>query len=141
MGTQSGIYARQPRATILFVEQDDDLRLTYIDIAESLGLCALATSDAEAGLLLAQHQSPDVIACEIPMRSVGTGPLARLWRFADEAAWLLAITADRKIDLPTFHRAGFDSVLQKPFGLAECERELARAVHGAHARRAVLYAC
>jgi DNA-binding response OmpR family regulator len=137
MRNQSGTFFHATRALVLFVDNDDDLRSLYLELAESLGLSARLAARVDDGLDIARTERPDVVVLETGRCSTFLAPIVREWRAVVPYASLVAVTTDTRATDISLRRFGFDSVLRKPFALEAFDDAIASAVERASRRRMI----
>ena len=113
-----------PKGTVLVIDDDDGIRVALAEILELVGYQVAAAADGqEAADLLAVGLAPSAIVLDLMM------PRMDGWTF------LASLRADvRYRDIPvvvtssvaTERPPGADACLQKPFDVAQLEREVRR---------------
>ncbi|GLZ38814.1 response regulator transcription factor [Actinokineospora sp. NBRC 105648] len=121
-------------ATILAVEDDEDIQVVLRLLFDSAGYGFLATDDGRTGLRMLHEYRPDVLLLDVGLPGMdGWSVLERVRDIADLPVMLLT-GHDRVVDKVRGLRAGADDYLTKPFSatelLARVEALLRRAGAG-----------
>ena len=113
------------RATVLVVEDDDDIRRLVIDLLEGAGHSAVGARDGEEALALAESKRPDLVILDKLMPVLDGTEFARRYRAGGHGAPIVAMCAAR--DAETW-AAAIDAVacVAKPFSVDELERVVDR---------------
>jgi two-component system, cell cycle response regulator DivK len=109
-------------ARVLIVEDNPDNMLLTILLLESAGHAILSATDAEAGLMLAREQRPDLILMDVQLPGMdGLEATALLKRdAATRAIPVIALTAlAMKGDEERIRAAGCNGYISKPMRIHE----------------------
>jgi DNA-binding response OmpR family regulator/DNA-binding CsgD family transcriptional regulator len=105
------------QATILCIEDEEDLRTDLADELESAGYRVLEASNGVEAVKLLERQRPDLVLCDITMPGLGGYDVLRTMRekgtLADVPFIFLTALADRA-DVLIGKQAGADDYLVKP---------------------------
>jgi DNA-binding response OmpR family regulator/DNA-binding CsgD family transcriptional regulator len=105
------------QATILCIEDEEDLRTDLADELESAGYRVLEASNGVEAVKLLERQRPDLVLCDITMPGLGGYDVLRTMRekgtLADVPFIFLTALADRA-DVLVGKQAGADDYLVKP---------------------------
>ena len=109
-------------ATVLIVEDNPDNMLLTVMLLESAGYTVLTAVDAEAGLLLARTESPDLILMDVQLPGM-SGLTATTLLKRDETTRdipVIALTAlAMKGDEERIRAAGCNGYIAKPMGIQD----------------------
>jgi CheY-like chemotaxis protein len=114
---------RQPVATVLLVEDNDDLRDDLLAELREMDCIATAASDGLAARDMAMQQPFDLILCDVLLPQLDGLQLAEQLRRKegpnrDTPFLLLSAFSDRQID-QQWKAAGADAYLRKPLDYAD----------------------
>jgi CheY-like chemotaxis protein len=127
---------------VLIVEDDDDTRLLFRTMLESLGHDVLEADNGRRGIEIALKENPELIVMDIRMPGVdgylGVGALRAIQGF--QTLPIVAITADYSSQ--TKERAiaaGFNECIGKPITRDDLERIITRYSQPPHDRIARIF--
>jgi two-component system cell cycle response regulator DivK len=109
-------------ARILIVEDSPTNMLLAVDVLESAGHTALQAPRAEAGIVLARSEQPDLILMDIQLPDMDGMTATRLLKADPQTAAIpvIALTASAmKGDRERIMEAGFDGYIEKPIRYKE----------------------
>ncbi len=110
----------EERATILLVEDDDDLRSTLALNLERNGYTVVQAADGQQALDLAPTARPNLVVLDLMLPRVDGREVCRRLRAQSADLPILILTAlDREIDVVNGLDAGADDYMSKPFSLRE----------------------
>ena len=115
--TTSGVFARVPRRTVLFVDGDPEIRLAYQRQAARKGFRVALAADGDRALTLAKGCLPDVIVLDLGLPGMGGVEVARRLRASGDtrAIPIVATSEDHGVTSEAAVRAsGCDGHLVKP---------------------------
>jgi CheY-like chemotaxis protein len=130
----SGVFARAPRVTILFVDDDSDTRFVYRCLAESEGFDVEVAGDGHEAIALASIVRPDVIVLDWRLPDMeGLEVVRRLRRGAPTRAIPIIIVSgdDSEGVRAAVSASGCEGHMLKPCSgdaLLDLARDLARRV-------------
>lgn len=131
-------------ATILLVEDDDDLRSTLALNLERSGYTVVQAADGQQALDLAPTARPNLVVLDLMLPRVDGREVCRRLRAQSADLPILMLTAlDREIDVVNGLDAGADDYMSKPFSLREFlarVKALLRRTDTARLRESVLTA-
>ncbi|MFI5306392.1 MAG: response regulator transcription factor [Polyangiales bacterium] len=105
-------------STILVIEDDAELRGNLLDLLEAEGFDGLCAADAEAGVRLAIERAPDLVLCDLSLRSVdGFDALTRLRQGPVTGAIPVVVVSGRaeRSDIDRALALGANDYVTKPF--------------------------
>ena len=110
----------EERATILLVEDDDDLRSTLALNLERNRYTVVQAADGQQALDLAPTARPNLVVLDLMLPRVDGREVCRRLRAQSTDLPILILTAlDREIDVVNGLDAGADDYMSKPFSLRE----------------------
>jgi PAS domain S-box-containing protein len=117
-------------ATVLVIDDDEDLRRMLAESLDSLGYRALAAADGREGLDLLAGETPDLVVIDFAMPGMNGAEVAEAIRASHPD--LPILFASGYADTAAIERAaGPDArMLRKPFGLAELQAAVRTALDG-----------
>jgi len=107
----------KPRGSILVVEDNGDLRLSYRTILELAGWSVVEAADGREALSLAQEHRPDVAIVDISIPGLDGWQTTRLLKAARETSGIAVIAVTGHAldeDGERARNAGCDAYLVKP---------------------------
>jgi len=110
-----------PMATILFIDDDDPLRMLCQTALEGAGYCVLTAESGLHGLRLLQQQEVDLALVDIFMPEIDGLELIQRLRVARPTSKIIAMSGGSwEWDyLDTAKQLGANCTLKKPFSLQE----------------------
>jgi DNA-binding response OmpR family regulator len=117
--TRAGPAAIDTQATILIVEDDDDLRELLALNLERNGFAVAQAPDGAEGLRLARECRPDLVVLDLMLPKLDGRQVCREIRRASDVPILILTALDREIDVVNGLDAGADDYVTKPFSLRE----------------------
>ena len=123
-----------PMATILFIDDDDQLRMLCQTALEGAGYRVLIAESGQHGLRLLEHQEVDLILVDIFMPDMDGLEVIQLLRKTRPASKIIAITGKpgAKNNLDIAKHLGAHDTLLKPFSLQELFHAVSSQLTGAH---------
>ena len=124
---ETGEGMRRPMATILFIDDDDQVRMLFQIALEGAGYRVLIAESGPHGLRLLEHQEVDLVLVDIFMPSMDGLEVIQLLHKTRPACKIIAMSGGSgEWDyLDTAKHLGANDTLKKPFSL----QELLDAVH------------
>ena len=118
---EPGEWVRRPMATILLIDDEDQLRMLFQMALEGAGYRVLTAESGQHSLRLLQHQEVDLILVDIFMPDMDGLELIPLLRKTRPASKIIAISGGSwEWDyLDTAKSLGAHDTLKKPFNLQE----------------------
>lgn len=108
--------------TILFVEDEAQIRSSYMEILELEGYIALGAENGSAGLDIIDHTPVDVVVCDLVMPDMDGYEMLRELRQNPTTADMPFILLSARTDPTTkedFESLAVDAILSKPVRLEE----------------------
>ena len=109
-------------ATVLIVEDNPDNMLLTVMLLESAGYTVLSAVDAEAGLMLARTESPDLILMDVQLPGMSGLTATSLLKRDEQTRDIpvIALTAlAMKGDEERIRAAGCSGYIAKPMGIQD----------------------
>jgi CheY-like chemotaxis protein len=118
---EGGKWMPTPMATILFIDDDDPLRMLCQTALEGAGYRVLTADSGPHGLRLLQHQEVDLALVDIFMPSMDGLEVIQLLHTTRPACKIIAMSGSSwEWDyLDTAKQLGANDTLKKPFSLQE----------------------
>ena len=121
--------------TVLVVDDNEDTRVLFRRLMESLGYAVAEAVDGEAAVEAARVVCPDLILLDLNMPLMdGLEAAQRIRELKDECEGVVVIVAVTAYDTYGIKEAaleaGCDAYLTKPVELDELEREISRLLPG-----------
>jgi CheY-like chemotaxis protein/anti-sigma regulatory factor (Ser/Thr protein kinase) len=115
-------------ATVLLVDDDQDLRSVLAASLQDLGYSVIEAVDGAEGLVLLEQHEPDLLVADFAMPGMSGAELARSARLLHPGLPIIfASGLTERLDIET--AAGPDTrVLRKPFRISELQREIQGAL-------------
>jgi DNA-binding response OmpR family regulator len=112
--------ARDERATVLIVEDDESMSVALRDGFASEGYEVRQAKDGETGLREARREAPDLLILDVMLPRLGGLDVCRQLRAAGSQIPIIMLTArGQELDKVVGLRAGADDYVTKPFGFLE----------------------
>lgn len=118
---EAGKEVRRPMATILLIDDEDQVRRLFQIVLEGAGYRVLTAESGQHGLRLLQHQEVDLILVDIFMPDMDGLELIQLLRKTRPASKIIAISggSGERNYLDTAKYLGAHDTLKKPLNLQE----------------------
>jgi len=125
---------RKPMATIVLIDDDEQLRRLFQVALEGAGYRVLTAEDGKHGLRLLEHQEADVFVVEIFMPEMDGLELIPRLRKTRPATKIIAISggSDKGDCLDMAKHLGANATLKKPFSLQELLHAVATQLRSSH---------
>jgi len=121
-------------ATIVLIDDDEQLRRLFQVALEGAGYRVLTAEDGKHGLRLLEHQEADLIVVEIFMPEMDGLELIPRLRKTRPATKIIAISggSDKGDCLDMAKHLGANATLKKPFSLQELLHAVATQLRSSH---------